>query len=111
MSRLIHTAVALLSVSSSRYTFLATRIVIPLLLSFSIPVITCSQPAIPTEQHQQLYKNAYVEITQMLEEKTPISFKRAVFLMENAFLKGSLQYEQFNKQIGAIGEKLKVLIR
>lgn len=47
----------------------------------------------------------------MLEEKEPMSFKRAIFLMENAFLNGSLSYEQFNGRIANIAEKLKQLIK
>jgi hypothetical protein len=48
---------------------------------------------------------------QMLEEKKPSSFKKAVFLMENAFLNGSLSYEQYNSQIAGIAGKLRELIK
>jgi len=46
----------------------------------------------------------------MLEDKDPINFKRAVFLMENAFLKGKLQYTDYNKRIKAIADTLQHMI-
>jgi hypothetical protein len=64
-----------------------------------------------TAQHKQLYENAFLEITQMLQGAKPVSFKRAVFLAENAFLNGSWTYERFNRQIANISIKLKQLIR
>ena len=61
-------------------------------------------------QHKQLYESAFLEITQMLQGAKPVSFKRAVFLTENAFLNGNWTYERFNGQITAISIKLKQLI-
>lgn len=62
-------------------------------------------------QHKQLYESAFLEITQMLQGAKPVSFKRAVFLTENAFLNGNWTYERFNGQITAISIKLKQLIK
>lgn len=47
----------------------------------------------------------------MLEGKTPIKFKRAVFLMENAYLENKLNYDQFNAEISSIAKKLHTLIQ
>lgn len=63
------------------------------------------------QKHKQLYENAYIEINQMLEGKKTISFKRAVFLMENAFLKNTWTYEKFNGKITSITTKLKQLVK
>ena len=40
------------------------------------------------------YDKAYSEITGMLEERNPLSVKRAVFLAEWAYLDGNLNYER-----------------
>jgi len=42
-----------------------------------------------------IYKNAYSTINSMLGDKEPISFKKAVFITENAFYKNNLSYEKF----------------
>ncbi len=46
----------------------------------------------------------------MLEGKSPLQFKRAVFLMENAYLNNTLNYDQFNTEISSIAIKLRSLI-
>lgn len=40
------------------------------------------------------YEDAYDEMSNMLDEKTPLSIKRAVFLAEWAYLDGNLEYEK-----------------
>lgn len=71
-----------------------------------------AQSKVSTEQlHKQLYENAFNEMSQMLEGKKPISFKRAVFIMENAYLGNTWTYEKFNQQITAITSKLQQLIK
>ena len=46
-----------------------------------------------------LFENAYTEIKQMLDDKMPISFKRAIFLTENAFCEGRLNEKWYNSKI------------
>jgi hypothetical protein len=58
---------------------------IVLVLSFSLQA--------KCETKDSLYEKAYQEIYDMLDGKTKISLKRAVFVSENAFLNGSLNYE------------------
>ncbi|MDX2172071.1 MAG: hypothetical protein SFY56_03075 [Bacteroidota bacterium] len=48
--------------------------------------------SIYVKQTQQNFDNAYNEIVAMLDNKQPLSFKRAVFLVENAYLNDSLNY-------------------
>uniref|UniRef100_UPI003F7ADFE8 hypothetical protein n=1 Tax=Chitinophaga sancti TaxID=1004 RepID=UPI003F7ADFE8 len=48
--------------------------------AFSKPGPNVYQP------QKQLYNNTYTEMTQMLSGRIPVNFKKAVFLMENAYL-------------------------
>lgn len=56
------------------------------------------------------YNLAFNEINQMLEDKIPLDFKRASFLVEWAYLKGNLDYADFCKQIATISKGLKQFI-
>jgi len=47
----------------------------------------------------------------MLEGKSTLQFKRAIFLMENAYLNNTLNYNQFNNEIVTIATKLRTLIK
>jgi len=51
---------------------------------------------------KQLFNNALDEIIEMLEGKKGISFKRAVYLTENAYMGGTLDWEEFNYQITSV---------
>jgi hypothetical protein len=57
-----------------------------------------------------IYKQAYGEQLQMLKGQKPIDFKRAVFLTENAYHKGKLNYQTFCNGITETGQQLKTLI-
>jgi hypothetical protein len=59
----------------------------------------------------QYYKSAYAEQVQMLKGEKNIDFKRAVFLTENAYHKGKLDYTTFCNDIKSIGTQLKELIK
>lgn len=54
------------------------------------------------ESSDRYFQEAVDEITQMLEGQKPIDFKRAVFLTENAYYDGQLNYADFCKQIDSI---------
>lgn len=58
-----------------------------------------------------LYQQSFEEMTKMLTGQTPIDFKRAVFLTENAFHNGQLDYTEFSNTIAVTGQKLKNLIK
>jgi hypothetical protein len=64
-----------------------------------------------TKDSLQIYKDAFTEQLQMLKEKKTISYKRAVFLTENAYYKGNLNYSTFCKDISIIGQQLNTLIQ
>lgn len=48
------------------------------------------------------YKQAVDEICDMLNDKKPMDFKRAVFLTENAYYNGQLNYTEFCNEINRI---------
>ncbi|MCG9880792.1 MAG: hypothetical protein MH472_09365 [Bacteroidia bacterium] len=48
------------------------------------------------------YNNAYNEIEEMLNGYRPLSFKRAVFLTENAYFQDKLDYEKFESDINLL---------
>lgn len=56
------------------------------------------------------YEQAYQEIKKMLTGEIKPSFKRAVFLTENALKGGTLDYEEFCKEIDEIVVKLKQMV-
>ncbi len=57
------------------------------------------------------YQAAFNELQRMLLGQQSISFKRAVFVTENAYYGGSLSYEQFNADIATVTSKLQVFIK
>ena len=57
------------------------------------------------------YNQAYNEILDMLEGKRPYDFKRAVFLVEWAYLHEELNYEQYCTAIAQHASNLKKFIR
>lgn len=48
------------------------------------------------------YRRAFDELNQMLTGESPLSFKRAVFVAENAYLDNQLDYDEFTRQIDAL---------
>lgn len=75
------------------------------LLTLLISIISYGQ-----EKSEQYFQNAVDEICNMLEDKTPISFKRAVFLTENAYYDGQLDWNVFCSQIDSISRKVNNMI-
>ncbi len=62
------------------------------------------------EKSEKYFQQAVDEITDMLQDKKPISFKRAVFLTENAYYDGKLDWIKFNQQIDAISRIINRMI-
>lgn len=56
------------------------------------------------------YELAFDEMNRMLKGETPISFKRAVFLTENAYLENQITYEEFQKAIDALTNLTKAVV-
>jgi len=62
------------------------------------------------QDYEFYFKQAVDEITDMLEDRKPVDFKRAVFLTENAYYKGQLDYSNFCNQLTKISVKLNQMI-
>ncbi len=46
-------------------------------------------------EHRKLYEQAFDEQHRMLKGELPIDFKRAVYITENAYHNGTLNYDSF----------------
>lgn len=64
-------------------------------------------PVAPTAA--DFYEPAYQELAKMLDGRYPLSFKRAVFLTENAYLDNRLNFEDFSKQISSLAQVCRLL--
>jgi len=51
------------------------------------------------QETKSLYDTTFLALSEMLEGKQPVDFKKAVFLVENSFLENKLDYQQFCKAI------------
>lgn len=64
-----------------------------------------------TDIRKKLYQEAFIEQHQMLKGEQEISFKRAVFITENAYHNGTLSYDEFMADISASATKMNSLIK
>lgn len=62
------------------------------------------------QNQKDLFDKAITEMSEMLDGQKPLSFKRAVFLTENAYKNGSLSWTKFNDEIERITEILNGMI-
>jgi len=61
---------------------------------------TATAKALPVPvSKDRYYQDAYAEIERMLRQNKDVSFKRAVFVTENAYFDNTMSYEHFDKQI------------
>ncbi len=58
----------------------------------------------------QYFNQAFLEISDMLDGKRPLDFKRSVFLIEWAYSEGTLDYSAFCKDVSAIATRLQNFI-
>ncbi len=73
-----------------------------------LPAVTAlptSPASSPATRSRDLYERTYQELAKMLDGRYPLSFKRAVYLTENAYFEDDLDYRQFN---GAIRDLVEV---
>ncbi|SDF81606.1 hypothetical protein SAMN05216464_1358 [Mucilaginibacter pineti] len=64
-----------------------------------------------SQADKQYYVTAYKEQLQMLTGQKPVSFKRSVFLTENAFYSNKLSYQAFCQDVSNISVQLKAMIK
>ncbi|MFD2788119.1 hypothetical protein ACFSX6_21870, partial [Hymenobacter rubripertinctus] len=55
------------------------------------------------------YEPAYQELAKMLDGRYPLSFKRAVFVTENAYFDNRLSYQEFSQQVSALATVCRLL--
>lgn len=67
------------------------RNIITCIISLSL---SCNVVFAQTNAGNEYYEKAYMEMADMLDGKTPISIRRAVFMAEWAYLDGNLNYEK-----------------
>lgn len=71
----------------------------------------CSQvspkPSPIVQERNQFYSKALLEISDMLEGKTPLSIKRAVYLAEWAYLDGDIDYQSYCNQITKMSDGIR----
>lgn len=63
-----------------------------------------------TDTNYFTYEYAYQQYLDMLEGRKPLDFKRAVFIYENTYLKGILNYDEFSNHFTELAKKLKNFI-
>lgn len=74
---------------------------------FKMPVDTFFRETKRTSTHHQInpetyYTDAFNELKRMLEDKEDLSFKRAVFITENAYFGNNLSYSIYCKDISVL---------
>lgn len=67
-------------------------------------------PAVPVAPTAaDCYEPAYRELAKMLDGRYPLSFKRAVFLTENAYFDNRLNFEEFNQRIASYAQMCRII--
>ena len=75
-----------------------------------IRAVVPATPAVPVAPTAaDFYEPAYQELAKMLDDRYPLSFKRAVFLTENAYFDNQLSYEDFSQQISELAKICRLL--
>src|ERR1700741_1444027 len=73
-----------------------------LLVAVTTVALTNLQAQDPQADIRAQYKMAFDELNQMIMGQRPVSFKRAVFISENAYLGNQLSYDDFLKQVSGL---------
>lgn len=77
------------------------------------PPMRAAVPAVPPRPVApavaDFYEPAYQELAKMLDERYPLSFKRAVFLTENAYMDNKLSYTEFNQRITGFAQICRII--
>lgn len=61
-------------------------------------------------KNHYLFERAYSRLQNMLSEKEPLNFKKAVFLVESAYYGGKLSWKDYDKEIQRIEQILNRVI-
>ena len=80
----------------------------PVSLAVAPAPLAPAAPA-PDKITRDVYERAYQELAKMLAGSYPLSFKRAVFITENAYFDGRLDYGEFSTRITALAQVCRIL--
>ena len=72
------------------------------ILTFILTILLALNGQAQTEHLEKHYEDAYEELKGMLEGEAPLSFKRAVFVSENAYMENLMDYKHFSEQIALL---------
>jgi hypothetical protein len=93
--------------------FLLSDISRPAQLPTRRSAVVGSPPApaapLPSQLARDVYERAYQELAKMLDGTYPLSFKRAVYVTENAYFDDKLSYKEFSTHISALAQVCRVL--
>ena len=80
---------------------------------FSLSLLTTLGNTQPIEKElmKKYYEDAYLELQGMLEGTIPLNFKRAVFIVENAYWNNELNYELFCEKIATYTQMCNAIIK
>lgn len=79
-------------------------------LSFLLLFVLVVPFLVMAQQEKDVYKSAFQEQLIMLQGKSPMDFKKSVFITENAYFGGRLNYGAFCDSIKQIGTRLNQMI-
>lgn len=88
---------------------LSSAFLLLIAINFSIVAEDTIEP-ISKHHHKFLYQQAFQEQLRMLNGGDSVDFKRAVFITENAFHEGTLNYQNFVAKIDEIANRLQKFI-
>lgn len=78
---------------------------------FSILLFIVIGIAAKAQSDKDLYNSTFVELSDMIEGKRSVDFKKAVFMVENCYLSDKNQYEKFCEVIDYYAELCKRIIQ
>lgn len=84
-------------------------IVTLLLQAFAINVFASGFSDSPTQKHSYFY-SAKEELNNMLSGKTPISYEKAIFIIENAYWGNQISYTDFQSQLDLHTKNIQTII-
>ncbi len=79
------------------------------LLSVLLLLFTLSLSA-KEKTPKQKYEQAYIQLSDMLEGKKPLDYKKAVFIVEDTYLNNTLNYKEFSDYFSTLAQKIKEYI-
>ncbi|MEM9819591.1 MAG: hypothetical protein AAF985_00905 [Bacteroidota bacterium] len=73
-------------------------------------ILFCSLPFTVYTQSSTFYEKAFNEIKAILDGIQPLDFKKAVYLTENAYLDGNINYDHYQERIEGLQQLVQKLI-